>query len=242
MLYSQLNYVGCVLPVPENTVEAIENAIHLYASGYLRLAKKRVFLPIKLGGLGLFDVKNFLDAQKCSWLRHCKIIDQNWKLVLANSGWGNLFNVTEKEIDRELNLIPYEIARAYRSLIVKFTGKDHNYREAFILNNEALPVSVRRKIPLRVEDLDPEIIENNERMLIFCNLKIKNLMDGETFINKPTFCALYRLMFQGNCGKSSIRSGASQKPNTDPVPPRRPKVLKIFLRLGRVGVKKQETY
>jgi hypothetical protein len=190
MLYSQLNYVGCVLPVPANTVEAIENAIHLYASGNLRLAKKRVFLPIKLGGLGLFDVKNFLDAQKCSWLRHCKIIDQNWKLVLANSGSGNLFNVTEKEIDREINLIPYEIARAYRSLIVKFTGKDHNYMEAFILNNEALPVSVRRKDPLRVEDLDPEIIENNERMLIFRNLKIKNLMEGGTFINKPTFCRL----------------------------------------------------
>jgi hypothetical protein len=77
MLYSQMNYIGSVLPVPENLIARLEDIIYTYAKGNLNISAKRTFLPTKLGGLGLFGIKNFLDAQKCSWIRKCKNLDQD---------------------------------------------------------------------------------------------------------------------------------------------------------------------
>jgi hypothetical protein len=66
MLYSQLNYMGCIIPIPGDILEKIENEIGNFANGNLRLAKHRVFGKVEDGGLGLFNIKNFLAAQACS--------------------------------------------------------------------------------------------------------------------------------------------------------------------------------
>jgi hypothetical protein len=59
MIYSQMNYIGCVIPVPDLIIKNIETLIHNFVSGNLRIAKDRAFLYTELGGLGLFNVKNF---------------------------------------------------------------------------------------------------------------------------------------------------------------------------------------
>jgi hypothetical protein len=47
-----------------------------------------MYAPVRKGGLGLIDVKNFLRAQKCSWLRRCTYkINDAWRwdfLELSN--------------------------------------------------------------------------------------------------------------------------------------------------------------
>jgi hypothetical protein len=79
MIYSQLNYIGCVVPVPDLIIKNIETLIYNFVSGNLRIAKDRAFLCTELGGLGLFNVKKILVAQTCSWVRRCQPIDQDWK-------------------------------------------------------------------------------------------------------------------------------------------------------------------
>jgi hypothetical protein len=81
MLYSQLNYLGCFLPVSENFISTAENLITGFVRGNLRTAEKRVFDEPNLGGLGLFRVKTFLASQCCSWVKRAENLDELWKLI-----------------------------------------------------------------------------------------------------------------------------------------------------------------
>jgi hypothetical protein len=57
MFYSQLNYIGGILPVDNDIIANIENAICTFVRGKLNIAKQRIFSETCKGGLGLFDVK-----------------------------------------------------------------------------------------------------------------------------------------------------------------------------------------
>jgi hypothetical protein len=99
MFYSQISYIGTVIPFCERHYSQMEDIIHRFASGNLRLAKKRTFTPVPLGGLGLFGVENFISAQKTTWIRRCKIIDQEWKIILIRSGAGNITYIMGRTIN-----------------------------------------------------------------------------------------------------------------------------------------------
>jgi Reverse transcriptase (RNA-dependent DNA polymerase) len=77
MMYSQLNYLGCFLPVSATLINAAENLTVNFVRGNLRIAEKRVFETPEHGGLGLFRIKPFLAAQCCAWVK---------RAVLTNCG------------------------------------------------------------------------------------------------------------------------------------------------------------
>jgi hypothetical protein len=66
MLYSQLNYLGCFLPLLVNFEKEVERQVGDYVTGNLKMGRERVFEPVEMGGLGIFRVSTFLMAQKCS--------------------------------------------------------------------------------------------------------------------------------------------------------------------------------
>jgi hypothetical protein len=68
MLYSQLNYNGCFLPLNEDSLLKIENKIVKFVTGKCSIARERVFKSVNEGGLGIFPVLEFLGAQQCSWI------------------------------------------------------------------------------------------------------------------------------------------------------------------------------
>jgi hypothetical protein len=68
MLYSQLNYLGCFLDIPKAAYDNWENLIFRYTAGNLNIGKNRVFAPVEIGGLGLFNIETFLGAQKIRWI------------------------------------------------------------------------------------------------------------------------------------------------------------------------------
>jgi hypothetical protein len=83
MLYSQINYIGSFLDFDSGTYNLWENAIHGYVSDNLRKSKKRTFLPVTFGGLGLFNISEFLNSQKCRWMVSAqREINARWKLNL----------------------------------------------------------------------------------------------------------------------------------------------------------------
>jgi hypothetical protein len=83
MLYSQINYLGCFLPIPPNILKRLNDMITTYASGNLNLASKRLFLPASMGGLGLFDLDIFLAAQQCAWISRAGDLGSSHFIFLA---------------------------------------------------------------------------------------------------------------------------------------------------------------
>ncbi len=59
MLYSQVNYIGCFLEIPQQYVKRISDLICDYVCGDLNIAAKRLFLPAQMCGLGLFELDSF---------------------------------------------------------------------------------------------------------------------------------------------------------------------------------------
>jgi hypothetical protein len=63
MLYSQINYLGCFLPIPVETMDVWDKLITDFVKGKLNVARNRLFKPPADGGLGLLNIPDFLDSQ-----------------------------------------------------------------------------------------------------------------------------------------------------------------------------------
>jgi Reverse transcriptase (RNA-dependent DNA polymerase) len=194
MFYSQILYLGCVIPLTGVQYNEMDDIIHKFASGNLRISKSRTFLPVELGGLGLFGVENFITAQKSSWVRRCKVLDQDWKITLIKSGHNNLTYISGKYISPDEYPILNNIGSCYEKFREKFTGTDNNYLSAHLINNGALTIGIRSKECLKLSEayehaapgLDPDP-QRHAIANILKNLKIRDLMDGDNFITKINF-------------------------------------------------------
>jgi hypothetical protein len=64
MMYSQLNYAGCFLPIDDEILSEIEQKIVNYVTGETKTSREKIFAPTKEGGLGLFFNKGLLRGSK----------------------------------------------------------------------------------------------------------------------------------------------------------------------------------
>ena len=98
LVYSQLNYLGSFLPFTGEQLKKMAEPIENFISGNLNKAKDRIYAKIENGGLGLVEIKNFLNYQKCGWLKLSLDLDSNWKRILFCCSWGNILNVKTKNV------------------------------------------------------------------------------------------------------------------------------------------------
>ncbi len=81
MLYTQINYLGCFLRIPPHYLDKMSDLITNFVQGNLNIAKKRLFLPTCMGGLGLFELDTFLAAQQCAWISRAQDLNDKWKIL-----------------------------------------------------------------------------------------------------------------------------------------------------------------
>jgi Reverse transcriptase (RNA-dependent DNA polymerase) len=187
MMLSQLNYKGCILPATVETITKIEEILFTFTSGNLRISKDRVFLPVSQGGLGIFKIKNFLDAQICSWIRRAKILDQDWKIKLINSGSGNLYCINPSRFMAERNPVLQNIARAFASFVHHFTARENNYKSAYIVQNPALTKGIRSREQITEQELAVLSAGNENLSKNPLNLRMSDILFEGRNITKHEF-------------------------------------------------------
>jgi hypothetical protein len=94
-MYSQLNYIGCFLPIETECLVNIENSIEQYVKGPLNISKERMTLTREEGGLGLFSIAIFLGRQACTWAKRAQTLEDNWKLRLYKGSNRNTLNLSQ---------------------------------------------------------------------------------------------------------------------------------------------------
>ena len=57
LLYSQLNYLGAILPFSNDSLKEWSNVIEKFVSGNLNIAKNRIYYSPENRGLGLVEIK-----------------------------------------------------------------------------------------------------------------------------------------------------------------------------------------
>ena len=148
-LYSQINYLGCFMPMKHNELKKMSDEIENFVGGKLKIAKNRYCENRENGGLGLFNLKTFLAAQSCTWLKRSFTPNEFWKQELHRFSYGNIFNLRVKNFDKKMNPILCHIVSSYEMFMHKFTVYHENFLKSWILENPCFTFDVGRKLYLK---------------------------------------------------------------------------------------------
>jgi hypothetical protein len=143
MLYSQINYVGSILPIPDNYTNIYTTLFENFTRGNLKISKQRIFSKVENGGLGLFDIDNYLNAQRCNWLKKASLLDEHWKIKLYSKSLCNVFELRKNDFCCRTNPILFTIANSCEILTSSLARRKEHIKEARVFDNRA----VFREIP-----------------------------------------------------------------------------------------------
>jgi hypothetical protein len=80
LLISPLSHLGSFFMPTKPTLSNIQKALDGFAKGKLNIAAAKITLSVDSGGLGLFNVEEFLMSQQCCWIfRTVKSCRDNWR-------------------------------------------------------------------------------------------------------------------------------------------------------------------
>jgi hypothetical protein len=137
-LISQINYLGSILMPSEEQLHQMQSSINNFIRRNIKISDERIYLPVDKGGLGFFNIKNFLQAQMSTWiLRAKKFPIDNWRYdlhLLAPNNNPLLIRCTD--VSSEEYPVLHGIITAYESFYTKFCRTGKNYIQAQIFNNE----------------------------------------------------------------------------------------------------------
>jgi hypothetical protein len=131
MLYSQIKYLGCFLKIPPNILLDIETTIVNFVKGRMNISKKRLFRSIEDGGLGLFDLSNFLGAQQCTWVKRSSNLSEQWKVMLYIFNLGRLYNAKASNICKDEYPILENICMNFENFQNLFTRHNENFKRCY---------------------------------------------------------------------------------------------------------------
>jgi hypothetical protein len=137
-MYSQINYLGCFLPIPSLQLTVYEDLIESYVKGPLNISKERMTLSREEGGVGLFKLSTFLGAQCCCWAKRAQTKDDNWKIRLFSRSFGTALNIRSVCYDPVKEPILYNIAKQFELFLCEHTKTKENIRESYIFLNKAI--------------------------------------------------------------------------------------------------------
>ena len=142
-LISQLNYIGCFLPMPEDITELLQQIINSFVKKNLQVSAERLYLDPEQGGLGIFDLKIFFQAQHCSWIKRANAFRiDNWRFDLANlAPSNNILLLRPSDVNPLINPILHNLVLSYTNFYGRYSRLNGNYKEAYIFENSAFALN-----------------------------------------------------------------------------------------------------
>jgi len=141
-LYSQINYLGSFLPLSKEQCNRLNMVIANFVAGKLNISHKRIFMDIEQSGLGLFEVHNFLQSQKCGWYRYTNKIDDYWKWLIASNSKGGDPKKCRSEDVRGHKII-VGLVEAFEKFMHGCTKVEQYFPFARIMDNPDIPTGTR---------------------------------------------------------------------------------------------------
>ena len=140
-LLSQLNYIGCFLPAPNESIDHIQRLIDGFVIKNLPISAERLYLPANLGGIGLINLKQFLQAQHCSWIgRAVKLPIDNWRFDLRSAAPdSNILLIRPCDLNPEVNPILHNFVKSYVYFYREFCRINGNYKKHIFLVTRLSP-------------------------------------------------------------------------------------------------------
>ncbi len=139
LILLQLNYLGCIIKPSPQLLRDLQKIVDGFALKNLKVAESRLYLPAKLGGLGLINLETYLDAQRIVWItRAAKKCIDNWRVDLYNLGPdGDVPRIRISDISKARNPVLHNLVVSYAKLVGAHAKINGNYKLAYIFENNA---------------------------------------------------------------------------------------------------------
>jgi hypothetical protein len=91
LLLPQINFVSSVLSPSELVLNELSNTMESFVKKGLNISKSRIYEKIENGCIGMFNLKTFIAALQCSWIKRAESsTNDNWKVTLKKLGNGKV--------------------------------------------------------------------------------------------------------------------------------------------------------
>jgi hypothetical protein len=112
-----VNHLGSILMPSDARLKEMQNILNTYVVGNLNIANKRIYLPTGKGGLGMFELGEFLTAQQCNWIiKADKSKRDNWRFDLHAGSFGNVLNCNENRFVKTKHPILSRIVHSFNEV------------------------------------------------------------------------------------------------------------------------------
>jgi hypothetical protein len=169
----------------------IQKIIDNFTKGKLNVAANRICLPVEGGGLGMFNLEDFLASQQATWIFRCRIsCRDNWRGDVLELTNGNPFVINSNNIDPIRHPVISCLAASFNRLRVSYDRCNENYLHGYILNHPIFFRNQGNKLPLTVDFLG---ITDIEQKIIISNLTLQECYGMNGLHQYGTFVQLTNL-------------------------------------------------
>jgi hypothetical protein len=135
-MLAQVSYLGCFISPNKEQFSTLKAIISDFVKGRLNVARDKITLDGKYGGLGMIELDDFITAQQCCWLKRLHNgSPDTYKEIFKILGCDRLDYVDPDSCKIENWPILGGIWQAIRRFYVKFTGTGNNWERLPVLFN-----------------------------------------------------------------------------------------------------------
>jgi len=186
-LLSQLGYIGCFLPIPDESLKITQSIIDNFIRKNENIATEKIYRSPEQGGLGFFRLKDFLIAQKVSWFcRAWKLPIDTWRRVIKNQApKKNVILARPEDISKVHNPICYSFVESFKIFYGIFTETNSNYKCAYIYDNPSFTIGPDTSTTITIERLG--VRGNTTNLANFRALTYDKCFHGTSFKTRDQF-------------------------------------------------------
>ena len=135
-MYAQISYISTILTPTNEQLSNIGNIINGYVTGNCSVAKDRITCPAEAGGLGLFDIRDYITGLQAAWVKRAYIRSHdNWSYDLKRLSYCNPLTLHPSVVAKTTHPILHNIAVSWKKFTTEYYHINNNITKSYILNN-----------------------------------------------------------------------------------------------------------
>jgi hypothetical protein len=89
-MLSQIGYIRLIICPTLQQEKRLQKLMDDFRIGTMRTAKKKLYIPLNEGGLGLIKIHDFITSLQCAWVKRVtQHWGDNWRYDLKSKCYGN---------------------------------------------------------------------------------------------------------------------------------------------------------
>jgi len=186
LLIPQLNFIASILTPSVDFLTIVENEIEKFITKGLNIARERLYSKVSEGGLGLFNLKNFVIALQVSWIKRASLnTNDNWKVTLNELLGGNVLNLTTANLNPPLGTALQNIVSSFLELKKKYRLFGNNFLNETIFKSDIFGAGRGNAAPFDELFFGDELMAAHGPLIR--SLKMGDLIVNGSFIDVDNF-------------------------------------------------------